>query len=351
MHVLKRAHAELFRRGPDECFGSLNALATRCRDQQQKSTDRWIPPGQLKTRPEDSDTLVMELGGDGVYRMNDWSFTQLCQLAKVSRETVNRLRPDTAWRVFEETMPQGNKPLQILTEGSGIRSIHGVSYTRLYNTELVSMIQEFSTDFQPPQQAAFGGNAEEGGEGGSGLYAGEQDMFAFLIDPTGWAEIGGQAFAPGFFIWNSEVGKRSLGIETFWFQAVCRNHIVWDATDVVEFSRKHTANVHDSLAEMRRIVEALVEKRDARRDGFVRVMRNAMETKLGDDADGALKVLADKGIGRTLAKKALEIATEQGRFTIFAVVDALTRLAGESAFAGERTESDRQAAKLLELAV
>jgi histone H3/H4 len=132
---------------------------------------------------------------------------------------------------------------------------------------------------------------------------------------------------------------------------VCRNHIVWDATDVVEFSRKHTANVHDSLAEMRRIVEALVEKRDARRDGFVRVMRNAMETKLGDDADGALKVLADKGIGRTLAKKALEIATEQGRFTIFAVVDALTRLAGESAFAGERTESDRQAAKLLELAV
>jgi hypothetical protein len=57
-------------------------------------------------------------------------------------------------------------------------------------------------------------------------------MFCFLIDPTGWTEIEGEAFAPGFFLWNSEVGRRSLGIQTFWFQAVCRNHIVWDAIQV-----------------------------------------------------------------------------------------------------------------------
>jgi hypothetical protein len=36
-------------------------------------------------------------------------------------------------------------------------------------------------------------------------------MFCFLIDPTGWTEINGEAFAPGFFLWNSEVGKRSVG--------------------------------------------------------------------------------------------------------------------------------------------
>src|SRR5207249_1958976 len=111
-----------------------------------------------------------------------------------------------------------------------------------------------------------------------GLYAGEQDMFCFLIDPTGWAEIEGQAFAPGFFIWNSEVGKRSLGIQTFWFQAICQNHIIWDAVEVVEFTRKHTASIHESLAEMRRIVEQLVAKRDERRDGFVKVMAKAKES-------------------------------------------------------------------------
>ncbi len=75
-----------------------------------------------------------------------------------------------------------------------------------------------------------------------------------------------------------------------------------------------------------------------------------METKLGDDAEEVLKVLNRNGISRTLAKRALEIAEQQGRFTIFALVDALTRIAGEAEYAGERTESDQRAGQLLPLA-
>jgi hypothetical protein len=202
------------------------------------------------------------------------------------------------------------------------------------------MLREFAVDFQPPQQAA---------SGGTGLYCGEQDLFAFLIDPTGWAEIEGEAFAPGFFVWNSEVGKRSIGISTFWFQAVCANHIVWDAVEVTEFTRKHTGKVGEALGDIRRIVEQLVEKRDARRDGFVTVMRKAMETSLGADAEDASKSLVKAGIAKGLAKRALEIAETKGRFTVFVLVDALTRLARESEFAGERADADEKAAKLLEL--
>ncbi len=353
MQVLKRGHTELFRRGPDECFDSLADLTAFCQEQKAKSVDRWLPPRSLRPRPLALDRLVVDFAGagndgaDGAYQMNDWSFTQLCQLAKVSRDTVNRVSADTAWRVFNDTLPDGNKPLQIYTHGEMIRSIHGVSYTRLYNADILAMLAEFATDFGPPQRAAFGGN-ESGG--GTGLYAGEQDMFCFLIDPTGWAEIEGQAFAPGFFIWNSEVGKRSLGIQTFWFQAVCQNHIVWDAVEVVEFTRKHTASIHESLAEMRRIVEQLVEKRDQRRDGFAKVMLKAMHERLGNDAEEVMKVLLQHGINRGWAKQALEIAQEQGRFTIFAMVDALTRMAGELKFAGERAEIDQKAAGLLTLA-
>jgi hypothetical protein len=175
-------------------------------------------------------------------------------------------------------------------------------------------------------------------------------MFAFLIDPTGWTEIEGQAFAPGFFLWNSEVGRRSLGIQTFWFQAVCANHIVWDAIEVVDFSRKHTTNVHEALGEIRRILERLVAQRDKRRDGFVRVIRKAMRTKLGDVADEAAFELATRGITKTLANEALEIAKKQGGFTIFALVDALTQLAGKVQCAGDRTEADLRASSLLALA-
>jgi hypothetical protein len=231
-------------------------------------------------------------------------------------------------------------------EGDLIRSIHGHSYTRLYNVDLVTMLREFAVDFGPPQQASSGGTRSTGG---TGLYCGEQDLFCFLIDPTGWVEINGEAFAPGFFVWNSEVGKRSVGISTFWFQAVCQNHLVWDAVEVTEFTRKHTGKVGEALGDIRRIVEGLVEKRDARRDGFVAVMKKAAETKLGENAEEAMKALNKAGITRSLAKKALEIAQEKGRFTIFALVDALTRLAREIEFAGERTDADQKAAQFLEL--
>jgi hypothetical protein len=272
--------------------------------------------------------------------MNDWSFSQLCRFAGVGRETVNRLSVATAQRVFAETLPSGNKPIQLFTQGDCLRSLHGASYTRLFDADLVALLQEFAVDFHPPQKAAGGG---------TGLYAGEQDMFCFLIDPTGWTEIEGEAFAPGFFLWNSEVGKRSLGVQTFWFQAVCQNHIVWDAVEVVDYSRKHTASVHESLSEVRRIIEALVAKRDERRDGFVKVIAKAMQTKLGDDAEEVAEAVAKSGVSRSAIKQALEIAQQQGRFTIFALVDALTRVAGRSEFAGDRTDADERAAKLLDL--
>jgi predicted GNAT family acetyltransferase len=341
MANLTHAHRELFRRAPDERYSSLASLAEFCREQKIRSIDRWQPPQHLSIQTQ-GEQLVVCAGSDGAFHMNEWSFGQLCSLARVSKDTVNRLYPETATRVFGETLPTGQKPMQLLTTGESLRSIHGVSYTRLWNLDLVNVLREFATDFTPPQ---------EGMNGATGLYAGEQDLFAFLIDPTGWTEIDGQTFAPGLFAWNSEVGKRSIGVSTFWFQSVCANHLVWDATEVLEITRKHTAGVHDALHDVRRAIESLVTKRDERRDGFVRVMKKAMNESLGSNADEVEKVLQKQGINRQLAKEALGIAREQGRFTIFSLVDALTRIAQQRVNAGERLEADQQAAGLLALAV
>ncbi len=337
---LTGASRELFRRAPDEAFASLAELSARCRGRKERSTERWLPPHRLRAVPG-AEKLLLSDGEGEPLRMNDWSFTQLCGLARAHKETVNRLSPETAALVLGETLPRSNKPVQLFSGDSELRSVHGMSYTRLHDSDVLAMLSEFAVDFTPPPA---------GIDGKTGLYAGEQDLFCFMIDPTGWAELDGEAFAPGFFVWNSEVGKRSVGISTFWFQAICRNHIVWDATDVTEVVRKHTGKVGEALSEIRRAVETLVEKRDARKDGFVAVIRKAMETKLGQDAEEALKVLSQKGVGKALATRALEIAAAKGRLTVFSVVDALTRLAGEFSNAGDRLQADQQAAELLSLA-
>ena len=337
---LTRASKELFRRTPDECFPSLSVLSQHCRWQQEQSREIWQPPQGIGTQAIGLDGLTLTTGEGQELRMNDWSFSQLCRLSGVAKETVNRLSPDTAARVFGETLPRGSKPLQLFTQDEQLRSIHSASYTRLHNSEVLSVVQEFATDFQPPPK---------GFNGGTGLYGGEQDMFCFLIDPAGWTDIGGESFAPGFLIWNSEVGSRSLGIQSFWFQQICQNHIIWDAVEVVEFTRKHTANVHDALTDIRRIIEALVAKRDARRDRFAQVIQQAMQTSLGSDADEVQKALGQNGISRSLAKEA--VAQVQGRLSLFAIVDALTRIAGKIVNAGDRVEVDQKAGQLLALAV
>lgn len=181
------------------------------------------------------------------------------------------------------------------------------------------------------------------------MYAGEQDMFCFLIDPSGWTEIAGEAFAPGFFVWNSEVGKRTVGVSTFWFQAVCSNHIVWDAVEVNEVTRKHTGRVRESLGNIRAAIETLVQKRDERKEGFAKVIAKAMETTCGQDKEEVEKLLTKAGIAKSLTTKAIEIASQKGRFTIWSMVDALTLLARECDFAGTRTEAEQKASSLLAL--
>ena len=341
MTNLSRASAELFKRSPDERFETLDDLHRHCREEKRASEDRWHLPQKVQLRQLEA-TMGLALGDDGEFRLNDWSFGQLCKLANVGKETVNRLSPITASQVLMETLPAGRKPLQVLTTQDRIRAIHTASYTRLHNSELIQMVQETAVGFAPPHK---------GFNGGTGLYCGEQDMFAFLIDPTGWTEIEGENFAPGFFIWNSEVGRRSVGIQTFWFQAICSNHIVWDAIEVVEFSRKHTANVHDALGEIRRGIDDRVAKRDSRSDQFYTAMQKAMRERLGDDAEAVLKKLTEHGISRALAKQATEIAAAQGRFTIFSLVDALTKLTGKVQWIGERTDADQKVSSLLTLAL
>lgn len=339
MTTLTKAHEELFRRCPDECFESLDSLYSHCSRSREQSTDLWERPQDISL----SHDLTVCNGEGSEFRLNDWSFSQLCRTAGISKDTVNRLSPKTASRVFEETLPQADKPMQLLTTERQIRSVHGVAYTRLWNVELLDVVNEFASFFTPPQKAVD--------DVSTGLYCGEQDMFVFLIDPTGWAEINGQAFAPGFFLWNSEVGRRSVGIQTFWFQRICQNHIVWDATEVIEFTRKHTANVRDALSEIRIMLDNLAAVRDRRKDSFAAMIQKAMTERLGSDADEVTKVLLAERIPRQLIKEALEIARAHGAFTIFAMVDALTKLSQKVHFAGDRTSLDARIGGLLALAV
>ena len=355
MTELMKAHDELFRRQPDECFDSLESLTRHCEAVREDSSELWPVPSLLRPTVAD-DRLRLSVSGGQPLPMSDWSFSQLCSICGVAKPTINKLSPETAGRALVETMPFGEKPVQVLATEDCVRSVHGVSYTRLWNAELLEVVREFD-DFQTPASRLAETDREDLS---TGLYCGEQDMFAFLIDPEGWVEMDwtsphtGQKeterFAPGFFVWNSEVGRRSLGIQTFWFQHICQNHIVWDATEVIDFSRKHTRNVRDGLDQIRRHIESLVTRRDERRDAFHKQVTAAAAMPFAPQADraGVIKTLQTAGIPVGLAKQAMPEGS--ARPTLFGLVDTLTRLTGQGTFAGDRAELDAKIGKLLALA-
>ena len=336
---LTQASRELFRRSPDERFETLDALVAHCETQRDSSTELWQQPREMRLLSHESGRLDLAFDEQQL-RLNDWSFGQLCRLCGVSKETVNRLSASTAALVLNETRPSLSKPLQLYESNQMAKAVHGTSYTRLFDCEILDVVHDTANGFQPPAK---------GLNGGTGLYAGEQDMFCFLVDPEGWVEIRGENFAPGLFVWNSEVGRRSVGVSTFWYQHVCGNHIVWDAIEVVELTRKHTAKVRDVLVDIQHTIADLVAKRDARRDAFAQAIDRAMDVRLGDDADEVLKVLRKCGVTGKLAAAATNRVSGEG-YTVFALVDALTRLSGQLVNGGDRLAADQQAASLLALA-
>ena len=90
----------------------------------------------------------------------------------------------------------------------------------------------------------------------------------------------------------------------------------------------HSAAVRHVRSNVR-IVEALAKKRDERKDGFAKVIAKAMNETVGD-ADEATKFLAKHGITRSLVKRAVDkIGTEGKPFTLWTLVDTLTRLTQE----------------------
>ena len=340
---LTKASRELFRRTPDERFQSFDALLAHCHERCERSTEHWQVSQNLRIE-QTANSLQMRLedAEDVTMSLSDWSFSQLCKLCGVHKDTVNKLTSETASRVFHDTMPHSRKPLQVYSANDTALAVHSSTYSRLFDAEVLEAVREAAPDFTPPPT---------GLGGATGLYAGEQDMFAFGIDPNAWVEIGGENFAPGFFVWNSEVGRRSVGVQTFWYQEICQNHIVWDAIEVVELKRRHIGNVQDALDDVRETIAQLVKKRDERRDSFASGIRLAMETPFGNDAEEVRNVLSKHGVSSRIAEQVVQLTEQQASFSVFGIVDALTRIAGRYENAGDRLLVDQKAASLLSLAV
>ena len=91
MQNLTRASNELFRRTPDECFPSLQALWEHCHKRRESSLDHWHPPQHLPPHVTEG-RIALAFGGDRPFAMNRSRFGTVSDLSLTCGAANRRAR-------------------------------------------------------------------------------------------------------------------------------------------------------------------------------------------------------------------------------------------------------------------
>jgi hypothetical protein len=236
-----------------------------------------------------------------------------------------------------------------------LRSVNGPNYGRIYDAEVVDTLVEKFGDGVTGQWRVPGefGKRVAVTKENTTLYASDRDMFVFLADEENRIELPNRragrfgSFARGFFVWNSEVGKTTLGAGFFLFDYVCCNRIIWGADQYTEVRIRHTKGAPDRWLE--EVTPVLREYSQASAKPVVRAIEDARNKRIDDE----LSTFLAKRFGKQIAPAIAAIhETEEGRpiETLWDVTVAATAHARSVKNTDKRLEIERTAGELLKLA-
>ena len=164
------------------------------------------------------------------------------------RSAAASLAPTLAADCLNAGLPEADGDARLLLNGDAsghmtARAITSDRYSRIWNADITARLLDLEAGgVWQPAPAAF--------DGSRGLYLGDRDMFAFMVDNERriFETLPGGGLSRGFFAWNSEVGAASFGIMTFLYEYVCGNHRVWGAKQVSEVRLRHVGEGLDHRA-------------------------------------------------------------------------------------------------------
>jgi hypothetical protein len=247
-----------------------------------------------------------------------WSFGQLASLLGAPAAYLRKL-PAPLARVNLEYGLEGTdggrqdakllyRPASDSPADGEVRAFTSTTYGRIWDAQVVDAVQRINQDdrWHVPLKAYGGQNSKHA----TTLYAGDRDVFVFLVDEARPIELGDQAYFRGFLTWNSEVGRSVFGLQTFLYSSVCSNRIIWGARDVEELRIRHTSLAPDRFVEQAQ--PALVAMSEASPRPIVEAIQKAKSTRVGKTVADVEAWLTRKGFGRAESKLAISLAQRGG---------------------------------------
>jgi len=356
MTTLTHAHNEWASRRDDEKFSSL-------RDLHRKAVDDRAFGVETETEiscalAEDGDVKMFTKSGE-IATFTNWSFGQLCSTLKPAAPAsyLQGLSPPLAADCINEGLAKHDiGKRQFLFTGDHAkpvaRAMVSDSYSRIWNAEITSRLLELEADGPwQPAPAAF--------DGSRGLYLGDRDMFAFMVDSGRriFEHAPGGGLSRGFFVANSEVGARSFMVMTFLYEYVCGNHRVWGASQVKEIRIRHVGKDVNAKAFSGLHAELVAYAESSAADDELKISA-AMKCILGPDKDGRsyrLFGLRVPGLAYRTLNEAYDLAEQRVNWygnprSAWGMSGALTEIARDKPNADDRVALEMASSKVLEIA-
>lgn len=350
-------------RPADERFINLHELGAKVGYQRSQSSAKVVPSRGIRAIPDGPKGLKV-LGPQGnMVEITNYAFGQVANLAGAPAGYLRKLpSPVVAdcinfgLHVERDISDVGLLLTKMEDNGPQIRAATGPNYGRIWNSDIVDSLIDMvgdgvTGDFRVPGE--FGVKVPVTRENTT-LYASDRDMFVFLADEEHRVEMDDRrdgkkgSLARGFFLWNSEVGDKTMGAAFFLFDYACKNRIVWGAREFTEMRLRHTvsapskwlANIQPVLQQYAAASAAPVEQ----------AIKAAQAKRVDDDLAAFLK--GRFGLSGSTTKQVIEAhEREEGRpiVSMWDVTTGITAYAKTLDFQDERVAMERIGGKVLDL--
>lgn len=367
LDILTQASHQWATRPADQRFLNLHDLLDRVSAQRIASSASVVSKRRILAAPDQSGGRVdhqglVVYGADrdaGAMAPTHFAFGQLARLAGAPAGYLRNLPTDLA----ADCINYGLRAREIEEVGllrtdmpgaTELRAATGPNYGRVWNQEIVQALVDRFGDGVTGQwkvPGEFGKDVPITLQNTT-IYGSDRDVFVFLADEHNRLEVadrrGGQpgSVARGFFVWNSEVGDKTIGAAFFLFDYVCKNRIVWGVREFRETRIRHTAGAPDRWLE--EITPVLAQYAESAAGPIEAQIRAAQQKKIDD----VQEFLATRfSAGRARQFMAAHEREEDGRpiETVWDAVTAVTAFARSIEWTDERVEMEREGGKLLDL--
>lgn len=361
MEIFK-ANRQWSSRPADERFTSINQLYLASKHYAESALQSPnVRVASLRVEVDNGDLSLVGKGNVGA-KLTHWAFGQLASRVGAPASYLRDLPATLAAQNLNHGLAQKveaatDAAVNLLFHKNGgyvLRALTSDKYERVWNYEVAERLLDLEAQGWKPARPSHLQDAEQTDNASTySLYVSDHDLFAFLQHgERSIAEPGNpEGLFRGVIAENSEVGGGALKLTRFLYRAVCGNHIIWGASDVVEIKAVHVGNIRDKFAlwstEAKRYLDSSATDDEQKIASLKRRL-------IADTKEGVLDALFGKR-SLNLSRKQLEAGydatvpdVDGDPRTPWGIAQGLTRFSQTQPYADKRTDIDRAAGRILD---